>query len=195
MNFYIHIFRIMLLVLASSFAFTSCNENYAPKPRGYFRIELPAKNYVRYAPSDCPFSFEIPDYANMARDTNRLAEPCWMYLQFPRFNGEVYLSYKSVDKNLNKLIEDAHTLVYKHTVKADDISENKIITANNAAGVVYEIGGNAASALQFFVTDSSAHFIRGALYFNTLPNNDSIAPVVTFLKEDVLHLISSLHWQ
>src|SRR5437879_2835820 len=110
--------NIFLVLIIFILFFSSCNHNYLPKPRGYFRIDLPEKNYSRFAPADCPFSFEIPQYADVIPDTNRVAEPCWMYVKFPRFNGEIYLSYKRVENNLNKFLEDAHTLVYKHTVKA-----------------------------------------------------------------------------
>lgn len=182
-------------MIAGLFLLASCDPDYVPKPRGYFRIDLPENKYERFVPTDCPFSFEIPQYAQIEYDTNRLTEPCWMYIKFPRFNGEIYLSYKPVRNNLNRFIEDAHTLVYKHTVKADAIHETRIITPNRVYGVYYEIGGNAASAIQFFATDSSNHYVRGALYFNVLPNSDSIAPVIGFIKKDIKHLINTLEWK
>ncbi|MEO5572217.1 MAG: gliding motility lipoprotein GldD [Bacteroidia bacterium] len=192
LNFQFSIFGLLLLTLLS---LSSCTHDYLPKPRGYFRIDIPEKNYSRYSPPDCPFSFEIPQYAIVVSDTNRLAEPCWMYIKFPRFNGEIYLSYKDVKNNLDKYLEDAHTLVYKHTVKADQITEKRIGNRNNAYGVLYDIGGNAASQVQFFATDSSMHFLRGALYFNAVPNNDSIAPVLDFIKKDIHQLINTLEWK
>lgn len=175
--------------------FSSCDQDYVPKPRGYFRIDVPEKNYSRFIPADCPFSFEIPQYAKMVYDTNSLTEPCWMYIKFPRFNGEIFLSYKPVNNNLNRYIEDAHTMVYKHTVKADAINEIRIRTPNNVYGMFFEIGGNAASSFQFFVTDSIHNYLRGALYFNVPPNNDSISPVLSFIKEDIRHMISTLEWK
>lgn len=177
------------------FFLCSCDPDYVPKPRGYFRIELPEKNYSEFSPAGCPFSFEIPQYAEMIRDSNRLAEPCWWYVDFPQFHSQIYISYKKVNNDLNKFIEDAHTLVYKHTVKADAINEKRFSNGNNVHGVYYELGGNAASQIQFFATDSTSNFIRGALYFNALPNNDSIAPVLKFLKKDIEHLISTLQWK
>lgn len=173
----------------------SCQPDYVPKPRGYFRIELPEKNYSLFNPEGCPFSFEIPQYARMVPDSDRLSEPCWWYLDFPRFNGEIYLSYKPVGNNLAKLIEDAHTLVYKHTVKADEINEMKVATPDKVYGIIYNIGGNAASSSQFFLTDSTRHFVRGALYFNTMPNTDSISPVLNFIRQDIHHLISTFNWK
>lgn len=188
------IMRSVLYLLFCVFI-SACESDYTPKPRGYFRIEFSEKKYTRYTPDNCPFSFEIPQYAVVKPDTNRLAMPCWMYVIFPTYNGEVYLSYREVNNNLNKYLEDAHTLVYKHTVKADQIMEKRISGNKNASGVLYEIGGNAASPLQFFVTDSTKNFLRGALYFNVVPNNDSIAPVVEFLKKDIQKMINSLKWK
>lgn len=187
----IQLFSIFLMLLF----FTACDPPSVPKPRGYFRIDVPEKNYSEFNPSTCPFSFQIPEYAIVVYDTNRLAEPCWMYLRFPKFNAEVFLSYKPVNNNLNKLVEDARTMVYKHTVKADAINEKRFSTPYNASGVYYEIGGNAASSIQFYVTDSSRHYLRGALYFNAAPNKDSLQPVVTFLKDDVVRLINTLQWK
>jgi gliding motility-associated lipoprotein GldD len=174
---------------------SSCTPDYFPKPRGYFRIDLPEKEYRLFDPEACPFSFEVPVYSETAPDSNRLAEPCWWYVHFPRFSGSLYLSYKPVKDNVFDYIEDSYELVYKHTVKADEIGERRIATQNGAYGLLYVIGGNAASSLQFYVTDSVHHFLRGALYFNVLPNSDSIAPVAEFLKEDVLHLIGTLRWK
>ena len=175
--------------------FSSCTPDHVPKPRGYFRIDVPEKNYSRFDPPDCPFTFEIPQYAKVEYDSNRFAEPCWMFIKFPRFNGELFLSYKPVDNNLNKFVEDAHLLVYKHTVKADVINESKIATPHNVYGVYFEIGGNAASAVQFYITDSTKNYLRGALYFNAPPNNDSIAPVLNFIKKDIRNIITTLNWK
>jgi gliding motility-associated lipoprotein GldD len=185
-------FNFQFLLLLFLF---SCDRDYVPKPRGYFRIDIPEKKYSRYNPGDCPFSFEVPQYASMVRDTNNLAEPCWMYIKFPRFNSEIFISYKEVKNNLNQYLEDTHLLVYKHTVKADQITEKRIANRNNVYGVLYDIGGNAASQVQFFATDSSKHFIRGALYFNAVPNSDSIAPVLDFIKKDITQLINTIEWK
>lgn len=175
--------------------FVSCDKAYAPKPQGYFRIEFPEKKYKPFSPEDCPFSFEIPQYAEMVRDTNRLAEPCWYYIKFPRYNGEIFLSHKQISGNLNRYIEDAYTLAYKHSVRADEINEKRIRNNDGTFALIYEIGGNAASSVQFFVTDSTRNFIRGALYFNVLPNNDSLKPVIAFLNRDIQHLIRTIEWK
>ena len=114
---------------------------------------------------------------------------------FPAQNGKVYFSYKKIKDNLSSLIEDSRTFAYKHTIKADAIKERVFQNEeDNVYGIMYEIEGNTASAVQFFVTDSVRHFIRGSLYFDAHPNKDSLAPLVSFIKEDVLVLMESIKW-
>jgi gliding motility-associated lipoprotein GldD len=175
-------------------AFASCKNDYVPKPRGYFRINLPEKKYVHYASPQCPFSFDIPEYANVLQDTNRLAEPCWFYITFPTLNGQLYFTYKSVKNNFQKLTEDNRNMVYKHTAKASAINET-VISNNGVYGISYEIGGNAASNMQFYLTDSVNHFLRGSLYFYAPPQSDSLAPVINFVQEDVRVFINSFQWK
>jgi gliding motility-associated lipoprotein GldD len=174
----------------------SCGSDYTPKPKAYFRIEFPERQYNQWADEKCPFAFEIPEYSVMISYRDSAAEPCWKYLRFPRFNAELFISYKTVENNLNKYLEDTRMLVYKHAVKADAIDEVLVqVPANNIYGIFYDIGGSAASSMQFFVTDSTDHFIRGALYFNAPPQPDSLAPVVDFLREDIMHLIKTTKWE
>jgi gliding motility-associated lipoprotein GldD len=187
--------------LLSSFLFllTACGGNdedtIAPKPRGYFRLTFPEKNYVKYD-SVCPFTFEIPSYSNVVNDPYPGAEPCWLNMNFPAFNGTLHLSYKPVNGNINDYLDDTYTLASKHQIKASGIQERMISNdTNNVYGLIYDIEGNAASSVQFFLTDSTRHFIRGALYFNAVPNTDSIAPVVEFLKKDIYHLIGTFKWK
>jgi gliding motility-associated lipoprotein GldD len=120
-----------------------------------------------------------------------------MNITFPEYNAAVYLSYKEINAkhNLSKLIEDAHTLTYRHSIKADYIDEGTIKSRNNVYGLYYDVGGNAASNIQFFVTDSVKNFIRGSLYFNNEPNADSLAPVINFVRKDIEHMISTLKWK
>jgi len=190
------LFSITALLLASG-----CNSSYTPKPRGYFKIIFPERGYQHFDNGVCPFTFDFPKYGIINRDTVFLDtvpdNPCWFNITFTSLNGNLYLSYKDInEKNtLDKLIDDSHQLTFKHTVKADFIDENILHTVNHVSGVLYDVGGNAASALQFFVTDSVKHFLRGSLYFYNTPNADSIAPVVQFLRPDVLHLISTLQWK
>jgi len=159
-----------------------CDESYTPKPKGYFRIELPEKNYAVYEPANCLYSFDLPQYAQVLPYNDSVAEPCWKYIRFPRYNAEIFLSYKKVENNVSTFIEDV-------------IDETLIETPNKVFGIIYDIGGNAASPVQFYMTDSTSHFVRGALYFNHPPQPDSLAPVVEFLREDIIRMVSSTRWK
>lgn len=175
---------------------TGCAGDYAPKPHGYFRIALPEKKYHLFNPPNCPYSFEIPDYVIAIPDTNRFAEACWYDLFFKDFNGKIHLSYKTINGNLAQHIENCRTLAYKHTVKADAIEENTIVNeTGTAGGLLYSIEGNAASSVQFYITDSIKNFIRGALYFNCPPQSDSLQPVIRFCERDIAHLVKTLKFK
>jgi gliding motility-associated lipoprotein GldD len=184
---------LSLLMLASC----SGNHDYSPKPRGYFRIIFPKKEYQQYNEA-CPFTFQYPKYAIVEPDKKPDAQPCWLNVQFPQFNGTLHLSYDHIQspREFNELIEDAHKLSFKHTVKATSIDQGYInFPDRKVYGIYYTIEGNAASSVQFFLTDSSKNYIRGALYFNTEPRLDSIQPVLTFVKQDVDVMIRSFRWK
>ncbi|MBE7178738.1 MAG: gliding motility lipoprotein GldD [Mucilaginibacter polytrichastri] len=169
----------------------------SPKPRGYFRISFPEKKYQDYK-GGCPFSFRYPAYAVIAQDSNRNARPCWLNMDLPQFSGSVHLSFYPVTskKIFNELVEDAHTFVFKHTVKATAIDEANIAYPQKKVyGIYYTINGNAASSVQFFLTDSTKHYLRGALYFNEEPRLDSIQPVLDFVKQDIDTMIHSFRWK
>ena len=178
-----------------------CNQEFTPKPRSYFRIDLPQKEYRIYNDSICPFEFEYPVYAQINKEKTSFDEDmdtdCWINLVFPSLHGKIYFSYKYIDDKemMVKVIDDSHKMTFKHSIKADYIDETEINTVNHVKGILYEVGGNAASNVQFFVTDTSHHYLRGALYFNAPPNIDSIKPVLDFVKADMLHLIETLKWR
>lgn len=179
----------------------SCEEVYLPKPKSYFRIDFPEKAYNKYESIYCPLTIQYPIYSEVERDSTFFNEkpdhPCWLNVKLPQFNSTIHLSYKEIGPNkssLDKLIADSYNIAFKHTVKADYIDEN-IIERGNAYGILYDIGGNTASSVQFFVTDSVSHFLRGSLYFRNEPNVDSLLPVITFLREDILHLMQSIEWK
>ena len=172
-----------------------CRRKYTPKPRGYFRIDLPEKEYQLYD-QECPYSFEYPVYGKLIPDDDYLSEPCWLNIEFPNYKGKIHLSYKTVSGNIGTLLEDSHTLAYKHTIKAQAINETLFLNEEKKVfGVMYDITGDAASAVQFFVTDSLNHYLRGSLYFNLQPNSDSLAPVISFFREDMIHLVETLQWK
>jgi gliding motility-associated lipoprotein GldD len=193
----------LLVLLFVSALFVACGpadddaDLYTPKPQGYFRITLPEKKYVDYTPN-CPYSFQQLATAIVSPDSSKNAAPCWINIDYPTLRARIYISYKAIDSQstIKKLLDDTRTLVYKHTVKADDIAENAFVEdTRKVYGTVYEIGGNAASSIQFFATDSTRHFLRGALYFNSPPNADSLAPVITYIKQDVFKLMETLEWK
>lgn len=173
----------------------SCGEDvYTPKPTGYFRIELPEKNYLTYQDS-CPFIFESPNYSRIAKRKDPQTS-CWFNIEYPKCNAVLYCSYKPVQDNIDELFADSRTLVQKHIVKATDIKENRI--ENDSArvyGLLTEIRGSVASPIQFHLTDSTKHFLRASLYFNNKPNPDSLAPVLEFIQSDIEHMIETFKWK
>jgi gliding motility-associated lipoprotein GldD len=174
----------------------SCQQDYIPKPHGYFRIDFPQKTYHQLDSAALPYKFDIPDYGKVLPDKDRLAEPYWINLQITAHKAEVNISYKKVDKNLSKLLEDSRTLAYKHSIKADAINERIFVNPRKKVyGTIYMIEGNAASPLQFYLTDSTKNFLRGALYIREVPNIDSLRPVIDFLTPDVIRLIETTEWK
>ena len=169
-----------------------------PKPFAYFRIDLPEKKYAVFSDS-CPFEFEYPsNYALVLPDSDNNAEPCWKNIVYPKFRAELNLSYKHIENgsHLEKYLDDSWTLATRHQVKASGMPETQIKRDSaKVFGLMFEIEGNSASNLQFYVTDSAHHFLRGALYFFAKPNYDSLAPVIDFLKKDVERMITTLKWK
>jgi gliding motility-associated lipoprotein GldD len=181
----------------------SCGSNdYTPKQRAYPKAALPAEHtYQTYQYNPCPFTFEYPSYAKMVRDTVFFNEPtenpCWMDINFDGLDASLHLSYKEIKgKNtLAKLAEDAHKMNSKHVIRADFMEDSLITTPNGVEGMYYTVGGNAASPIQFVLSDTVQHFVWASLYFNSTPNADSIAPILKFVKKDVDHLIQTFKWK
>lgn len=178
------------------FFLTACREDPIPKPRGYFRIALPEQSY-QLSDSIWPYQFAFPEYASFTPNTGQGAEPYWANIEIPMFKASIHLSYKRISDNLDQYTEDARSLAMKHIAKSTSIREIGISRPEaDVYGIVYDIrGSEAASPLQFYVTDSSRHFLRGALYFHHQPNNDSLAPVIRFLEEEVYQLLKTLKWE
>jgi gliding motility-associated lipoprotein GldD len=191
----------ILILIVIACIFYSCNEEtYTPKPRGYYQITLPEKNYTLFEKDDYPYSFEFPTYSMIEKDTlffnEKTENPWWINVNFKDLGGKIYISYKQINasQSLAKLLEDSYQMSHYPTKKADYINEPEFHTKNNVHGIYYDVGGNAASALQFYATDSVKHFLRGALYFDTTPNVDSLRPINQFLRADIEHLIQTLKW-
>jgi len=184
----------LIVVLAA------CNSDYTIKRKGYFKIDFPQHQYQLFDQPGYPYTFEYPVYAKIVKDTTFFeAKPendYWINIVFPQFDGKIYMSYKDVGKNdFAKLVNDAFTMTFKHTSKATEITDSAMRTPAGLSGVFFNVGGNAATAKQFFVTDSVKHFLRGALYFDATPNEDSLAIVNDFLQADMKHLINTLRWK
>lgn len=186
----------LLLVLIATLLQVSCKNDYIPKPRGYFRISFQEKNYHMADSAGLPYKFEIPVYSHLKPDNERITEPYWVNLSIPAHKAEINISYKRVNHNLAQLIEDSRTLAYKHSIKADAIEERLFLNPEKKVyGTIYLIDGNAASPLQFYLTDSLSNFLRGALYIREVPNIDSIRPVIDFLSPDIIRLIETTEWK
>lgn len=185
-------FSVFLIIV--SFFMGSCTKKYTPKPRGYFRIDLPKKEYVKLE-KDYPYSFEYSSSAQITKDNSLHTNKYWININYPQINGKIHISYLQIHNNFDEIVEDTRKLAYKHTIKADAINETFFSNPEkNVHGMLYEIEGNAASSVQFFVTDSIKNYLRGALYFNAEPNKDSLAPVINYIKEDIKVLIESFEW-
>lgn len=190
----------LLFVAFALTIFISCGNDddediSIPKPKGYFRIDMPKKEYRVYD-SLCPYSFEMPLYTFIDNDKHLGADPCWLNLHFPKFNAQIHLSYKVITNNLDTVLEQSRDFAIKHQVKATGLEETVIIRPEaKVYGLVYDIAGNTASNLQFYLTDSTHHFIRGALYFNSVPNIDSQKVVIDFIRKDVERMITSFKWK
>jgi len=197
--------RYLLCKVCFSFSvltLVSCNSDYTVgKKRGYFKIDFPEKKYREFDQTDYPYSFEYPVYSSIVRDTTFFEStpenPWWINIDFPQFAARVHMSYKEIGRNkFDSLVNDAFKLSYKqHTYKASAIEDSAMETPNHVHGMYFTLAGNTATANQFFLTDSTRHFLRGALYFAATPNEDSIGIVNDFLKKDLLHLINTLKWK
>jgi len=193
----------MLTIVWLGILISACKSDPpVPKPRGYDKINLPQSDgQTNFEFKDCSFTFEYPNHLRVEQDTlyfnERPEDPCWLNLVYPEINGVVHMSYKPLAKNdFGALTEEYHKMTYKHVVKADYIDNIDLKSEErNFYGLMNRVGGNVASAYQFYLTDSSEHFVRGALYFNASPNADSLGPAVTFVKDDLLEIFDTWEWK
>lgn len=185
------------LLVINCTLFSSCDDKqYQPKPRGYFRIDFPEKEYVRLDTMKY-YSFEYPVYSKVTPDYLSPQEKEWVNVEFPSHKGTIHVSYKTINDNLNVYLEDSYLMMSKHLSRAMGIRDSIIINPEkDVYGLVYFLEGEGvASTLQFYLTDSTEHFLRGSLYFNVKTNNDSLAPVIDFITDDVRHMIETLEWK
>src|SRR5688500_15970254 len=186
------------LVLLASLAgiLTACQQDYTPKPLGYNRLNLPDPSY-RVLPDSLPYTFEYSDHAKLLDDTSAISERFWIEIYYPEIKANVHITYKPIrnEKMLKEFLDDSYTLTAKHQIKAYAINEVISTTSRGKTAVIAELEGDVPSQFQFTLTDSSRNFLRGALYFNTKVANDSLAPAIAYMKNDIMHIINTLEWK
>lgn len=173
------------------------DDNYVPKPHAFPKIELPSKVYSTAKISGSPYEFEIPQYARISEDARNRGKH-WYNVDFPQLNATLHMTYYPFSNwaDYDSMVNDTRSLVNKHLQKAEDIIEDPVEMYNpQLHGVIFHIEGNTASNLNFYVTDSARHFLRGALYFNVQTEPDSIMPVFKFLEKDVQHVLKTIKWK
>ncbi|WP_159022439.1 gliding motility lipoprotein GldD [Formosa sp. L2A11] len=177
----------------------SCGEDPTPKPNAFLRLSYPEAHYKK-ANLDLPFTFDKNKFATEV-DVKKMVgkENYGVNIEYSHLKGTIYLTYKNINedsKNLMDFIKDAQNFTQKHTIKADEIVEQIYINDERKVyGMFYEVGGNAASQSQFYVTDSVKHFLTGSLYFYAKPNYDSILPAAKYLEKDIKQIMESISWK
>jgi gliding motility-associated lipoprotein GldD len=196
------LFFFFLFPVSCFLYFISCNSTYtAGKKKGYFKIDFPEKKYQIFDQPGYPYTFEYPLYAQVSKDSTFFEDKAgdwWINIDVPQLGGRIYISYKEIG-TLNKfdsLRNDAYKMAtQQHITISTGISDSLMNTPNGVGGLYYSLEGNTATANQFYLTDTTKHFLRGALYFDATPNADSLGIVNDFLKKDLLHLINTLKWK
>lgn len=182
-------FKLTLLITVC-ILFFSCKNDVLPKPNGQLRLEYPLAQYT-INETNCNYNFDFNIFSSIKSKEN-----CNFEINYPKLKATIYLNYKPINKNLENLLRDAQKLTYEHVVKADGISEQPFINKSEKTfGMFYEVGGNAASQSQFYVTDSTKHFLSGSVYFYAKPNFDSILPAAEYIKADIRKIMESLKWR
>jgi gliding motility-associated lipoprotein GldD len=175
---------------------TGCTKDYQPKPKGYNRLLIPEASY-QPLPDSLPYFFEYSKHANLLNDTSWIRERHWVEIYYPQLKANIHVTYKRIYNNeqlLREFLDDSYTLTAKHQIKANAINETIATTPDGKVAVIAEIEGDVPSQFQFTITDSTRNFLRGALYFNTTVQNDSLKPAIDYVKKDVMHLINTLRW-
>lgn len=209
---------IFLFLITCALILVSCNSTYTSKKTGYYKIDFPERKYTVFQKEGFPYTFEYPVYAQVVKDSTYfdqdLQNPYWINLDFPQLGGRIFLSYKAIGgKSTYKvkqpsgvykdslgtnvfdlMVNDAFKLTSKNETVATSIKDSLFHTKNGITGVFFRVGGNAATSKQFFMSDTTKNFFRGALYFDVTPNADSLRPVVDFLQKDIDHLIKTFKW-
>jgi gliding motility-associated lipoprotein GldD len=184
------------LISISLIVLIACGGEFTPKQKGYNRIDLPEQTY-KELPDTLPYTFSISNSAEVSPHNSPYATPDWIDIRYPEFNAEIQITYIPITKEsmFGSLIDDAHKLTAKHQIKASSIDRVQLNSPEGQAVTIFELEGEVPSQIQFYVTDSTDNFLRGALYFRTSTKNDSLAPVIEFIKRDVIVLVNTLEWK
>jgi gliding motility-associated lipoprotein GldD len=212
-------FHKLLFAVTAIIFFVACNSTYTSKKKGYYRIDFPERKYQSFNEPGVPYAFEYPAYAKIIKDStffdNDPESPYWYNVDFPQFGARIFLSYKRIGgralykikqangiykdsfgiNRFDKMVNDAFNLTNKNQSIASSIRDSLLRTPNGVSGIYFIVGGNTATAKQFFLSDTTQNFIRGALYFDVTPNADSLRPVQDFLQKDIEHLINTFRWK
>jgi len=178
-------------------ALSACEQTYLPKPKAYNRIDLPEHAY-QALPDTFPYNFYYSEYAELSRDSFPKAGRYFINLTYPDFDAMIQITYKDLKKSENdigKLLNDAFELTMKHNVRAYSIEETLMTLPSGQVASLADIAGEVPSQFQFFTTDTTKHFFRGALYFNTAEKNDSLQPIIDFIKQDAIEMLNTLKWK
>lgn len=181
------------MAIVVSFVTISCKEESVPKPKSHLRLDYPVAQYTQFSNTsgNCAFSFDINENSKV-----KMKQDCSMEIEYPKMKATIYLNYKTVSGNIDQLLRDAQKLTYEHVVKADDIAEQPFLNPEHKAyGMFYQVGGNAATNAQFYVTDSTRHFLVGSVYFYAKPNYDSILPAAAYIKNDMRKIMETVKWK
>lgn len=187
----------LLFVSAAAIIAASCSKDFTPKPKGYNRIPLPGTAYVPL-PDTLPYRFEYSKYAHLLKDTSWIRETHWVEINYPTLKANIHITYKKLmnsEQLLKEFLNDAYVLTAKHQIKANAINETIVTTKDGKVAVIAEIEGEVPSQFQFTMTDSTRNFLRGALYFNTKVQNDSLRPAIDFMKKEMMHIVNTLQWK
>ncbi len=189
--------KAFLVVALLIIILSSCQQDYLPKPLGYNRLILPEPAY-HLLPDTLPYTFEYSRHAKLLADTSRISERFWIEIYYPEIKANVHVTYKKLQNNeqlLKEFMNDAYTLTAKHQIKAYAIDETIVKTPSGKTAIIAELEGEVPSQMQFTITDSTKNFLRGALYFNTKVNNDSLQPAIEYMKKDIIHMINTFDWR
>ncbi len=195
--------RHLGIILILIFLLVGCGEEMVstPKPRMFPRIDFPEKTYEQFATDYCNFTFAKPNYTSIEQDKKYFdgstLHPCWFDLVYGDFDARIHFSYYPLEskERFEELKKDAFILSQKHNAVANYIDEIPIFKNEFVKGFIFNLEGEVASPIQFYLSDETDNFLRGSLYFNTKSRPDSLAPLVRFVKEDVLKLVETFEWK